>query len=118
MLSPKSKKNVLKKDASYLNNARQRKTLKKEKKKRKMRKIQTATTTNTFLLLLFYIEKCIFCLKTHLEKLSVHCYICIAVILRGRFGNAVIKHQRSYRYAFVEAVLQHKILGNGLGILT
>ena len=90
----------------------------KRKKKRKMRKIQTATTTNTFLLLLFYIEKCIFCLKAHLEKLSVHCYICIAVILRGRFGNAVIKHQRSYRYAFVEAVLQHKILGNGLGILT
>ena len=70
------------------------------------------------LLLLFYIEKCIFCLKTHLEKLSVHCYICIAVILRGRFANAVIKHQRSYRYAFVEAVLQPKILGNGLGILT
>ena len=37
-----------------------RKTLKKEKEKRKMRKRQTATV-HIFLLLLFYIEKFIFC---------------------------------------------------------
>ena len=42
-----------------------RKTLKKEKEKRIIRKSQTATI-NIFLLLLFYIAKCIFCSKTYL----------------------------------------------------
>ena len=47
-----------------------RKMRKKEKEKRKMSKSQV-TTINIFLLLLFYIEKLIFCSKASLEKLIV-----------------------------------------------
>ena len=39
-----------------------------------MRKSQTKTVNN-FLLLLFYIEKFIFCQKTYLEKLSLKFYV-------------------------------------------
>ena len=76
-----------------------RKTLKKEKEKRKMRKSQT-TTKHIFLFLLLYIEKfIIFCWKTYLEKLLYY-YICITAFFTWRVvGDAVMKHQRPYRYA-------------------
>ena len=41
---------------------------------------------NSLFLLLFYIEKLMFCLKrsleTYLEKLSLYCYICITFFSR------------------------------------
>ena len=40
--------------------------------------------TTALLLLLFYIGKLIFCQKTYLKKLSLYCYIRIAVFSRGR----------------------------------
>ena len=45
-----------------------------------MRKSETID----FLLLLFFIGKLIFCQKTYLKKLSLYCYIRIAVFSRGR----------------------------------
>ena len=59
---------------------RQKKTIEKGEKKRKMRENQT--TTSIFLLVLFSIEKFIFCQKIYLEELSLYCYICIRVFFR------------------------------------
>ena len=60
-----------------------RKKLKKQREKGKIRKSQTVII-NIILLLLFHIEKFIFCQKTFLRKLNLHCYICIIVFPRGR----------------------------------
>ena len=53
-----------------------RKTLIKEKEKRKMRKSQT-TTTNHLLTFTFLYRKIYLLLETHIEKLSLYCYICV-----------------------------------------
>ena len=76
----------------------------------------------SFTLLLFCIEKFVFCQKTYLEKLiatffifytvtllrycyvlvtyCLYCCICIRVFFAWQFiGNTVTKHQRPYRYA-------------------
>ena len=88
VLSLKRKKNLLKKDASYLKIAwhsqrQKKKALKKEKEKRKMRKSQTTTINIFFLLLLFYTEAFTFYWK-HLEKLSLYWYIFVTAFLCGR----------------------------------
>ena len=58
------------------------------------------TATNIFLLLLFYIEKIIFCYKTYLEKFSLYWHICITVIFRlAGYWKCSIKHYCSYIYA-------------------
>ena len=52
-----------------------RKTLTKEKEKRKMRKNQT--TTNHLFTFTFLYRKIYLLLETHIEKLSLYCYICV-----------------------------------------
>ena len=85
-----------------------------------MKNEKKSATINIFLLLLFYVSKIIFCQKTYLEKLTFYCYICIAVASCGRLLKiAVIKYQCSQICIdFVDIVLQPKILGNRLVILT
>ena len=84
-----------------------------------MRKSLT-TTRNIFslLLLLFYVEKFIFCQKTHLEKLGLCCYICITMHESGywKYRN---KTPTSIQICIglVDTALRSKILGNRLGIL-
>ena len=105
-------KNLLNKDASHLKIA---KTLKIEKTKTKNEK----KSNNSFLLLLFYIGKFIFCQKTYLEKLSLYCYICITVFFTQQVvGNAVTPTPIYIFINFVGAILRSKILDNRLGILT
>ena len=77
-----------------------------------MRKSQT-TTINIFWL--FYRKIYIYS-KIYFEKRSLYCYICISFFAGQVIGNAVIKHQRPYRYAMV--VLRPRRLDNALGILT
>ena len=79
-----------------------------------MRKSQTTA----FLLLLFYIEKFIFCQKIYVEKLSLYFYICITVFSRGRLLEMQCL-QRQYRYyCFCKRHTSIQNLGNRLGILT
>ena len=60
-----------------------------------MRKSQTKKL-NIFLLSLFYVEKVMFCYETYLEKLSLSCYIFIAVFSQQVTGNAVIKNTNAH----------------------
>ena len=76
-------------------------------------------SNNSFLLLLFYIGKFIFCQKTYLEKLSLYCYICFTVFFTWQvIGNAVTPTPIQIFIGFVDAILRSKILDNRLGILT
>ena len=95
-----------------------RKTLKKQKEKQRMAKNQTIAT-NIFLLLLFYIEKYIFCWKTYLENLYVFTFILqsFQVAVYWKCNNK-IPTPIQICTGFVDAVLRPKILGNRLGILT
>ena len=68
-----------------------------------MRKSQTTLLIFCYFYF-FYEEKFIFCQKTHLEKLSLYCCILIFYFFYFFFfawqviENAVIKHQRPYRF--------------------
>ena len=76
-------------------------------------------SNNSFLLLLFYIGKFIFCQKTYLEKLSLYCYICFTVFFTWQvIGNAVTPTPIQIFIGFADAILRSKILDNRLGILT
>ena len=76
-------------------------------------------SNNSFLLLLFYIGKFIFCQKTYLEKLSLYCFICFTVFFTLQvIGNAVTPTPIQIFIGFVDAILRSKIFDNKLGILT
>ena len=96
-----------------------------------MRKSQVTA----FLLLLFYIERLIFCQKIYLEKISVYLYslyiyiyiyiyIVYSLHLHYYFftwqviGNAVTPKLIQIFIGVLDAILRSKILGNRLGILT
>ena len=73
-----------------------RKTLKKRERRKKK------SNNNNKYFFTFTYRKIIFCQKAHSEKLtfSLYCYICIRVFFAQQIiGNAVIKLQRTYRYA-------------------
>ena len=76
-------------------------------------------SNNSFLLLLFYIGKFIFCQKTYLEKLSLYCYICFTVFFTWQvIGNVVTPTPIQIFTGFADAILRSKILDNRLGMLT
>ena len=77
-------------------------------------------SNNSFLLLLFYIGKFIFCQKTYLEKLSLYCYICFTVFFFTWqvIGNSVTPTPTQKFIGFVDAILRSRILDNRLGFLT
>ena len=97
---------------------RQKKTIEKGEKKRKMRESQT--TTSIFLLVLFSIEKFIFCQKIYLEELSLYCYICITVFFHvtvyWKCRNKTLTPIQIC-IGFLDTVLRTKILDNSLVIL-
>ena len=83
-----------------------------------MRKSHT-TTINIILLLLFYIEKFIFCQKSYLEKVSLYCYICATIFCVLGYWKCSNKTPMPMQIwtGFVDAILRPKILRNRLGVL-
>ena len=90
-----------------------RKTLKEEKEKIKIRKIKTKPI-NIFLLLLFCIEKFIFCQKTYFENL-VYIVTSVLQFFRGagyqKCSNK-IPTLTQICIGLADAVLRPKMLGN------
>ena len=89
-----------------------------------MKKKKSNSNNKHFLLLLFYMEKFIFYQKTYLKKLSLYSYICTwnlyQFFLVAGHGKCSNKTPTPIQICigFVDDVLQPKILGNRLGILT
>ena len=80
-----------------------------------MRKSQTTA----FLHLHCYIGKFKFYQKTYLKKLSLYCYIRIAVFFTWQvIGNAVTPTPIQIFIGFEDSMLRSKLLDNRLGILT
>ena len=74
-----------------------RNILEEEIENRNIRKRWTRTLS-FLLVLLFCLEKIIFCWKTYLEKLSSYFYICISFFARQVIRNVVITHHHLHRY--------------------
>ena len=74
---------------------------------------ESQTTTSIFLLVLFSIEKFIFCQKIYLEELSLYCYICITVFFHvtgyWKCRNKTLTPIQTC-IGFLDTVLRTKIL--------
>ena len=94
-----------------------------EKRERKTRNKKQLNNNNIFfLLVVFSIEKIIFCQKTYLEKLSLYCYVCSTVLSMDSYCFFLYISERYLHFrreikAFVKEVFRSPDTSNRIYLL-